>query len=133
MRQWDDSLSVDVAVLDEQHRFLIALINKLGLALKLGRKLDVLEELTGQLANYAIVHFEAEEQLMRDCKFAGYEDHYAKHAEFKRKLVTFHQKTTAGDVLAITEFAIYLNNWVVDHIQTVDQAYKAAFKEHGLK
>ena len=54
-----------VPSLDEQHKNLISLVNKLNDAMKSGRGKDVLGDILAKLVNYTKTHFAAEEQLMR--------------------------------------------------------------------
>jgi hemerythrin len=54
---WNDSLSVKVAEIDEQHKKLIAMINELNDAMRLGKGKDVLGKIVNGLVTYTTTHF----------------------------------------------------------------------------
>ena len=74
-----------------------------------------------------------EEKYFKEFNYAGADEHIAKHKEFSENLAIL-QKKHEGDTLAFA-FALvdFLEDWLINHLMTVDQQYKQCFKEHGLK
>ena len=60
--KWDDSLSVNVEIIDDQHKRLIGMINDLQNALQEGRATQALNTILDGLADYTVYHFQAEEE-----------------------------------------------------------------------
>ena len=61
---WNDSFSVNIAVIDQQHQKLITMINDLNAAMKQGRGRDVMGGIINGLVNYTITHFKSEERYL---------------------------------------------------------------------
>lgn len=60
--QWDDSFSVKVAEIDQQHKRLIVMINELHDAMKQGKGKDALGKIINGLISYTATHFDTEER-----------------------------------------------------------------------
>lgn len=76
--QWDDSLSVGVELIDDQHKLLIQRLNDVN---------DAIEESLGEtqivktlefLIQYTDYHFSTEEKNMKATEYPGYESHKKK-------------------------------------------------------
>lgn len=122
---WDPSMSVGVAVLDEDHRHLLNLFNGLlqdGLTAK---DRDDLSTLLAELRDYTQVHFTREESLMVRGSFPDLETHRAAHRYFVEQVgklqSEFDRSTTA---MLRLDLILLLKEWFVDHIQSVDVQYK---------
>ena len=76
---WNDSYSVKVAELDNQHKKLIGLINQLYDAMKEGKGKDVLEVIFTELIEYTKNHFSAEENTTAHNPYSdeGIEDFFS--------------------------------------------------------
>jgi len=61
---WDQTYSVSVRKLDEQHQKLFALLNALHEAMRQGRGQAVVQDTLRELATYTVTHFRAEEELI---------------------------------------------------------------------
>ena len=121
--QWRDEYSVGVPEMDEQHKGLIALINRLTEE----------EHATGMIAyvfdaldQYVKEHFRAEEALMRA---AGYEDlkqHKKQHRDFEGWLRAVKQSHAAGASTFMLAETVndFLRDWLINHIHKTDMAYK---------
>jgi len=66
---WDQSYSVSVKKLDEQHQKLFSLLNILHEAMRQGKGQAVVEDTLRELATYTVTHFRAEEELLRKPTF----------------------------------------------------------------
>ena len=63
--KWSESLSVEVASIDEQHKRLIGLINSFYEDLNLGSSKEKMLELIKALKEYTVYHFSTEERYMK--------------------------------------------------------------------
>ena len=57
---WDQTYSVSVRRLDEQHQKLFALLNALHEAMRQGKGQAVVQDTLRELATYTVTHFRAE-------------------------------------------------------------------------
>ncbi len=121
---WDQHFSTGIEVVDEQHRRLVELINRLGESLITTDAPDeaALRAMFDELAEYAKYHFTDEEQLMEQSGIAsGHQDwHRQRHAQFVEQLSVMWNTRSAmsnpGEVLH--EF---LCAWLAHHILGEDQ------------
>jgi len=130
--EWTTDLSVSVSEIDEQHKKLIALINKLHDAMRAGQGKQALEGTLQELAAYTVYHFQTEEKYMEQFKYPRLPSHKAEHAAFVKKVTDF-QKEFAENRLGLSlELMNFLKDWVNNHIKETDKQYSAAFRAGGL-
>ena len=80
---WKDEMSVGVAQLDDDHKGLISILNRLGEALHDDG--DTRAALTlgfRALSQFMRVHFAREEHAMRAADYPGLEGHHPQHVDF---------------------------------------------------
>ena len=61
--KWDKKFSIDIKVLDDQHKILLDIINELANSFTLPETTDRVEKVIERLVSYSIEHFEEEQQL----------------------------------------------------------------------
>jgi hemerythrin len=130
--EWTADLSVNVVLIDDQHKSLFGLLNQLYSAMKAGKPEQILKPLLDDLVHYAQVHFATEEMYMKQFEFPGYAEHCTEHQAFKERLLGFQSGLSAERFTLSMEIAGFLKNWVHDHISITDKRYSACFNEHGL-
>ncbi len=67
--QWNDSMSVGVALIDNDHKALIHLINRLHESVSAENAYDVLDDLLSRLIDYIDIHFTREARIMDACDY----------------------------------------------------------------
>ena len=90
--KWSDSLSVNVEEIDLQHQKLVAMIDELADAVKLGKGNDVLGEILTGMVNYAATHFKTEEKYFEQFDYSEKDSHIEEHNSFTRKISDFQTK-----------------------------------------
>ena len=133
MIKWDDSLSVNVGVIDVQHQKLVKMINELNDAMRVGKSRDVLGGIVKGLVSYAGVHFSTEERYFDQFKYPDTDTHKAEHSAFAAKAGDFLQKYQQGQIGLSIELMDFLSDWLGKHIKGVDKKYSAFFNANGLK
>jgi hemerythrin-like metal-binding protein len=121
--QWNDSYSVKVDAMDDQHKQLFKIIDELHTAMRSGKGKDVAGNLLRRLVDYTIQHFAAEEKLLEQKKYPGLTAHQAEHRALTHKVIAFKNDFEAGKASITPELMNFLQNWLTNHIQTVDQKY----------
>jgi hemerythrin len=130
--KWSDDYSVGVKQIDDQHKELVDLINRLFDAMSLGKGREVLESVFDQLRKYTHVHFQTEERLMVIYGYPNYEEHKKEHEELINQINELKDKFKAGDRKITIEVVDFLKEWLLNHIKKEDQQYKSHFAERGL-
>jgi hemerythrin len=131
--KWDDSLSVNVAKIDQQHQKLILMINDLHGAMKLGKGKDVLGEIVNGLISYTTIHFKTEEDYFIHFGYPQTDSHKKEHIVFVQKVAEFKDGFEKGKLSLSIEVLNFLSDWLQNHIKGTDKKYSQFFNEKGLK
>ena len=129
---WKDSLNVGIIEIDEQHKKLVGLINKLFEAMANGKSSEIMQSVLSELSNYVLIHFATEEKLMKQLGYEDYEYHKQEHTYFIEKLNEFKIKFSSGNASISLELLNFLKDWLLKHIIGTDRKYIPLFKENGI-
>lgn len=130
--KWDNSLSVGVKVIDEQHKNFVTLLNGLFAAMKVGKGKDVLDKLLNELANYTVYHFSTEEKYFDKYKYEETLDHKAEHKNFISTINDFMSKYNEGKAFLTLDLFSFLKEWLINHIKVEDKKYTPFFMSNGI-
>jgi hemerythrin len=130
---WDQSYSVSVKRLDEQHQKLFALLNALHEAMRKGKGQAVLQDTVGELSTYTLTHFRAEEELLRKTNYPGLAAHQAEHQKFMTRVSQFIEEIRAGKISTSITVLTFLKDWLAKHIQQTDRSYAAYLNSQGVR
>lgn len=125
--QWSEQFSVGIPEIDEQHKTLFDLINKIHTAILERRGSAACAEVLDELVSYTRVHFGLEQNLMRSGKFPGYAAHCALHHSLVAEVESMQSKIRSGKAAISFELLHFLRNWLTGHILTEDMKYAAFF------
>lgn len=131
--KWNNSLSVGVTEIDQQHIQLISLINELNSAMQQRKGKDVLGKTLESLANYTITHFKTEEKYFALYRYPATASHKEEHAAFVNKISELQEKFDRGTMTLSIDLMNFLGDWLKKHINGTDKKYSAFFNEKGLK
>ena len=129
---WNESYSVKIARMDEQHKKLFSLLDELGTAMLAGTVRETFGKILRGLAEYAKTHFAQEELLLKQYGYPGYNWHKKLHEEFINQVESFQKEFDSGVALPI-KVSVYLRDWLSNHILKVDQQYSAFLNAKGVR
>lgn len=109
--EWKDSYKIGYPGIDAQHQHLFELTN----ALLATDDVPTLQRLVMELYKHTREHFEAEEALMRQCKFPDVAAHTNYHNELLRRLNDVSQQLGQG-VFDRPALALLMSDWAQRHI-----------------
>ena len=130
---WDNSFSVNVREIDEQHQKLFDLINSLYESMKKGLGKEILPKIIDELFHYVEKHFSTEEKYFDRFNYPESESHKIEHYNFLKKVSEFKKSYEEGQKGLTIDIITFLQEWLVRHIKVVDKKYSAFFNENGLK
>jgi len=130
--QWDDSYSVGIAVIDEQHRKLVGMINTLDDAMRQGRGKSVLSGILSEMVRYTAMHFSTEEEYFKRYEYPGAGPHLEEHEKFTSKVSEFQKGFDAGRIGLSTDVMNFLTDWLKKHILGSDKRYGQFLVERGV-
>lgn len=130
---WDDSLSVGVDLIDEQHKLLIEKLKDLSDDFKQGHEQNKILRTLGFMIDYTDFHFTAEEKVMAENDYPGLEDQQQQHAEFKATLdsILLDLREDGPTEELVKSINVFLLNWLVTHIKGSDQKLGAYLNKQG--
>jgi hemerythrin len=130
---WKDEYSVDVEEIDNQHKNFIATVNKLVEIVNAVPDEKAIMDIVQGLIVYKHVHFATEEKYFHQFNFEGAVEHEAAHKDFNERLEKLQNEYKGKTIELAFALVDFLENWLIDHLLTMDQKYKKCFSEHGLK
>jgi diguanylate cyclase (GGDEF)-like protein/hemerythrin-like metal-binding protein len=123
--RWDPCFLTGLPTVDEQHHYLIDIINQFGDALMRpqGASTQEIESLFEELRRYTVYHFQEEEALMKNSGvYPGHiADHHRQHAQFLQDLMHMHAGMAGDNREAATALLAFLCNWLAFHILGTDR------------
>jgi len=117
---WDESLSVDIQEVDEDHRRLVDLFNILNHSVADGDAANYIEAVMEELITCTVWHFRHEERLMLKHNYKGLEDHKKEHQELVDSAKELQQKLVLEGKSVSDKDIVFLEHWLVGHILGAD-------------
>lgn len=130
---WDDSFDVGVAKMNDQHKVLFDLINRLFRALKTGQTKKHMQDILDELIDYTEYHFKDEENLMKKIEYTGLSDQLISHEMFVKKMKEARNAVASGKSDVSNDLLLFLKDWLIKHIKVVDKKYSESFHAKGIK
>lgn len=116
---WKDSFNIGVERIDEQHRILFEVMNRLYVSMASGEPEPLVVNALNDLRFYAGQHFHDEEGILARAGFPAIETQRAQHGFFTAQLEAFDvRKPTARDALT------FLKDWFLQHVLGTDRRFE---------
>jgi hemerythrin len=129
--KWSDKYSVGVKQIDKQHKHFIGIMDELFEAIQTDKK-DAVPKIIHELVAYADVHFATEESYFDKFNYVDAEGHKAEHRKIKDQVKEFLLKKDEDPFTLGYNLLDLLEDWLFNHILTMDAKYVECFKEHGV-
>lgn len=120
---WKNGYDVSVGKMNDDHRQLMAIMNRLFQSNEQGASYEQLRKIIDELASYTVEHFTREEAYMAQVGFPDTETHKLIHKDLLTKF-NGHVASYAQTKGKVPEkFFLFLKNWLSAHIQGIDIKY----------
>jgi hemerythrin-like metal-binding protein len=130
---WSPEYSVGVGIIDEQHKRIILILNRLiGNEKEATTGSTLISDLITQMTMYAQEHFKTEEDLMAKFGFPLLDQHKKSHVNYRKKVTDLCTAVPLGVPIVPQVMLNYLVEWWQNHILHEDMGYKSFFKEKGI-
>lgn len=121
---WNSNFETGIAVIDEQHRELVNLLNQLARDLAFGAETGELNHVFDELAAYALYHFETEEAIWN--KYLAADEmsqaHEQTHQDFIAEVVRLKDGQNISSRAQIVDGIVsFLTHWLAFHILESDK------------
>jgi hemerythrin len=133
MPRWRPSLATGVLAVDAQHQYIFEQAARFEEAVNRGDPTYSLERLFAALSDYARIHFETEERLMREMAYPDVADHVREHSEFTRRLSSLipHFEAEGDSQALLAALSGLIDSWLTQHISSSDQRIADFMRERA--
>ncbi|MDI3310063.1 MAG: bacteriohemerythrin [Thermoanaerobacterium sp.] len=134
MIKWQQSLSVGIDMIDDEHKELFNRVNDVFDACMKQQGQDKVYEILGFLREYTVKHFGDEEKLLEKYKYPELPQHKKLHEKFINDIQEIENdvKKNGVSVSIVTTLNRKLVDWLINHISKVDKKYGEYIKAHPL-
>jgi len=129
--EWENSLSIGIDLIDEQHKMLIQRLNDLSKAVEMMQGETEIMKTLEFMIDYTNFHFSSEEKYMAEQKYPGLDYQKKQHEELKgslKRIVEDFEEEGPTRILT-TPINTFLSNWLVKHIKGLDLKFGKFLKE----
>jgi hemerythrin-like metal-binding domain len=132
--EWNTGYSVGVAIFDDEHKKLIAIINQLHDAVAEGVDRLALQRISDSLVEYVLMHFRHEEMYFGDWAYPEAAEHISIHAKLRQQVFEYRKQIMEKDSGELAqELAVFLRDWLAQHILVEDRKYGDFLTRKGLR
>jgi len=122
--QWRDQFSVGNDLVDDDHKYLLEIINRAEASLQAHQHV-ALSTVLDELAHYGQGHFEREEAVARAVGYPKADQLHASHEALVQSLAKFRAELgESWTPDAGAQFASFLRDWLVQHVIKEDLPMK---------
>jgi len=123
--EWTPTISVNSEKIDNQHKNLFLIINKLITIKKEKAEPDTIFEVLRELIDYSDKHFKAEDQYMSKNNFPRLllKAHLGEHEDYLGKMEKFVEDYGKGRETLTDEILKFLAGWWIEHVSKSDMKY----------
>jgi hemerythrin len=119
--KWYDAHSINNEELDNHHKTLFNLLNKLYencMSTDISKSLAPAVE---ELVSYSNYHFSAEEQYMKSIGYKDIEKQISEHRSFTQRVSRLQKVIDRNDLELTKELIVFLGSWILRHILEEDK------------
>lgn len=130
--RWNQSLSVGISSIDDQHKTLVNLINELYSHMQSGSEKEATAATLDQLIQYTANHFKYEEENFDRHNYPDTKQHKEIHKKLVARVLQFQEEFNQGKADVSVELMDFLKDWLINHIKKVDKQYGPYLQSKGM-
>lgn len=120
---WKDSYSVGLPDIDQQHKKLVGIINRLHDAMKTGSAQALIIRVVDDLVEYTREHFAYEERMIQAAGYPHVAEHAKKHRAMVAQVQAFRERVGGTHATLPLQLMDFLKSWLTQHILSSDMDY----------
>lgn len=128
---WSSKLEVGIAKIDDQHRQLIDIANRVVEAVRERLGSLGVDEIVKELRDYTVVHFREEEEYMEQVQYPERGAHHVEHERLKQQVKHWQHDLFIQEKVTVDEVLEFMRGWLLDHILHSDVAFKDWMAENA--
>ncbi|QQR88694.1 MAG: bacteriohemerythrin [Myxococcales bacterium] len=121
--RWSDDYSINIPEVDEQHKHLLDIINRVSMLVHGDGEGD-LNEVLDSLARYTQEHFHTEELLMHKHHYPLFKEHLKEHIRFIEYYQILRDEIVSkkhDKQFLLFKINLFLVDWLINHTTTIDK------------
>ncbi len=130
--EWKDEYALGIQEIDAQHKTFVGILNSLYEASLKPDSATEIADIVQQLIGYAGYHFATEEKYFDLFQYEGAEEHKAIHHNLTKRVLELKDEFAQKGQETIPALLDFVEDWLVNHLNTYDKKYAPCFHEHGL-
>ncbi|MCD6201748.1 MAG: hemerythrin family protein [Bacteroidales bacterium] len=130
--KWQPEYEFQIEAIDQSHRKLVNLINRLGDMINRQACPESMSEIFFSLIHYAERYLIQEEILLRDLGYPQLDQHKEKHHFFIEKIKSFRDEFSSRNPDICQDLYDFLSEWFRDHILKYDREIITFLKGKGI-
>lgn len=129
---WEDSWNVGIKDIDDDHKKLVLLIQKLFGALISAQGAEYVKTVFFELIDYTRYHFQREEEIYEKYDFNDLQRHKQLHQDLIQQVLDFSKDLLSkGETEQVSDdFFEFLKRWLIDHILEEDLKFKTFLEQN---
>ena len=121
---WHEKYATGIELIDNQHKELVSIINKLHRACRTGKAVDdTFKDAMHHMVEYVRFHFSTEQRILERVKYPGYKAHMNEHNALVQNILEASKSFSDGKRFVPHSFARTLRDWLLGHIAVSDKKY----------
>jgi hemerythrin len=130
----NDSYSVLIPAIDNEHKLLVALINEFETVLQINETLHshFINEKLDKLYQCINSHFSSEERFLLFNNYPDFDSHVKEHSLLVDRLSSFKLRFNAENMAFNENMLLFIKDWLVRHILLYDRRYGEYFQGKEL-
>lgn len=108
---WEDKYKVNIKDVDDQHQYLMKLLDVLYNSVVEGSERTVLGNALDELIQYTVYHFQVEEDMFEKFNYPDKDKHTKEHNELTKAAVDLQNQFKEGSATVSFEVLDFLRNW----------------------
>jgi hemerythrin len=121
--EWKDSYTVSILDIDQQHKRLLDIINRLHDAMKAGSRREDIDKIVRDLLAYTQFHFRYEEEMLARSGYADLPAHKKVHRAMEGQVEKFGAEIASPRATLPLQLMSFLKDWLTKHILETDMRY----------
>lgn len=128
--KWNVDLLVGIQEIDQQHKYLVEILNRNYDEFREGTSLD--PAFLQELAAFSSDHFACEEGWMKKTSYPKFSLHREEHDLFRSRISEFSKEQRGNPDISV-ELLWFLCNWVTHHIRETDAEFGRYVDLHKIR
>lgn len=126
---WKPEYEVGIETVDEQHKHLVSLINKLEAAKGHEHENEVIHDIFYELVEYTKHHFAEEEKFLKSFEYEDLIVHKAQHKALVKQIVNILNGLKNNEYEVGEKLTLILQNWLIRHVLKHDKIYAKKYHQ----